>query len=274
MRQPILLTALALIAFAANSLLNRWALLDGITGPTSFAFVRLASGVVFLLLLLWWQTKTVQIKFRPKPAAALALYVIGFSLSYVSLATGIGALILFGGVQMTLFGMALWDRQTISPGRYAGAMISFVGLVYLLWPDGDFDVSLSGAVLMGGAAIGWGVYTWYGRGSQNPIQDTASNFVCATPIALIIYLFLPDSITSTAFALACLSGAMTSGAGYTIWYHVLPHLRATRAAVLQLTVPVIAALMGAVVLAEPLTLKFVISAAMVILGTGLAIRSA
>ncbi len=271
----LLLTSLVMIAFAANSVLNRMALVGDATGPASFALIRLASGAGFLLLLAGFRSGR-NVPWRAQGrfmgALTLALYVLGFSFAYVSLETGVGALILFGGVQITMFAGALIARENVPVARWAGAGIAFGGLVVLLWPTGGIAPDPVGAVLMVGAAIGWGVYSLLGRRVDDPMGSTAANFTLALPIGLAVFAIIPGEITSKGALLAVISGAVTSGAGYALWYSVLPRLAASVAAVAQLTVPVIAVAGGLVFLGEPVSIRFIVAAALVLAGIAISLR--
>jgi len=267
-----LLTALTMLAFAANSILNRMALAGGMIGPAGFALVRVVSGAVTLAVLVWAQDRRwadlTEVSW--KSAGALALYVLGFSHAYMWLGTGIGALILFGGVQVTMFAGALLVGER--PGRYrwAGAVMAFAGLVVLLAPSADTP-SISGAVLMTVAAVGWGVYSLYGRRVKRPLQATAANFLLVTPVALLAWVAVPDTvaITGAGVGLAILSGAVMSGLGYALWYSILPRLAVSSAAIAQLTVPVIATAGGLLLLAERPGPGFLVSSALVLGGVAL-----
>lgn len=260
-----LLTLLTMVAFAANSVLNRAALADGAAGPASFAALRLVSGAVALWLMvrlsgggLTWNGPR-----RRIGTASLALYMLGFSFAYVSIEAGPGALILFGGVQITMFIGALALGERIPLLRYLGAGVAFAGLMVLLWPAGGAAPDLVGSLLMLAAALGWGAYSLAGRGAKAPLADTAANFVLAAPIGLVAALLVQDNMTATGAALAITSGVVTSGMGYALWYAVLPRLDASLAAVAQLSVPVIAMLGGILFLGEMLSLRFVLAAALV-----------
>lgn len=262
----ILLTALTMLAFAANSILNRMALEDGSTGPAAFAAIRLVAGAVCLWALVAWRQGLIRPQWQAGGAASLALYVLGFSFAYVSLPAGVGALILFGGVQITMFAGALMLREPVPARRWAGAALAFAGLVWLLWPAAGTAPDPAGAALMAAAALGWGVYSLLGRGATNPLRATAGNFVFAAPLGLIVLALMPDSATARGALLAVISGAVTSGCGYALWYAVLPRLGSARAAVAQLTVPVIAAAGGLALLGEAISLRFALAAALVMAG--------
>ena len=268
-----LLTALVMFAFAANSLLNRLALADHAIGPGSFAAIRLGSGALVLLGLILLQQRRISLRGRVRAvgAASLLLYMLGFSYAYLSLPAGVGALTLFGGVQVTMFSAAILRNEQVPLQRWIGAAVAFAGLLWLLLPLGQGTVALSGAVLMAAAALGWGIYSLNGRKESNALAATTGNFVLAAPIAIAAMLLWPDEIPATAkgIVLAVLSGAVTSGLGYALWYNVLPRLQATAASVAQLTVPVIAFAGGALLLGEPLTLRFALGTILVLCGVAL-----
>ena len=267
-----LLTSLTMAAFAANSVLNRMALSGGSIGPADFALIRVLSGVVMLAVLVWWRDrKLVDLsEVSWKSAGALVLYVLGFSFGYITLSAGTGALILFGGVQVTMFSGALLAGERPSNTRWAGAGLAFLGLVWLLLPSA-YAPDPVGAALMAAAAFGWGIYSLYGRKVARPLQATAGNFLLAVPVVILVSLVFPDPKDPLfgGILLAVLSGAVTSGMGYALWYSILPRLEASLAAVAQLTVPVIAVLAGIIVLDEVPTFGFWVSAVLVLGGVGL-----
>jgi len=268
-----LLTSLTMVAFAANSLLNRAALVDGETGATAFAALRLISGALALALLVSTRSGLPSVWGRKRMigAGALALYVLGFSFAYVALDAGIGALILFGMVQLTMFSGGLWGGERPGPARWIGAALALAGLAWLVWP-GSAEAPMPRAVLlMALAGLGWGVYSLVGRGAQNPLGETAANFLCAAPVAVLIWLIWPDGVTLGGAILAILSGAITSGLGYALWYSLLPKLEASVAALAQLTVPVIAVAGGVTLLSEPVTLRLVLASAVILGGVAFGI---
>jgi drug/metabolite transporter (DMT)-like permease len=268
------LTSLVMVAFAANSILNRLALVGDDTGPASFALVRLAAGAVVLVALARARSGTIpwHSPARIWGALSLALYVLGFSFAYVTLEAGTGALILFGGVQITMFCGAVYLREPVPLMRWLGAGVAFGGLVVLFWPGGSAAPDIGGAILMAVAAFGWGIYSLLGHGADDPVGVSAANFAFAMPIAVLCYALVPHDITTRGLVLAIISGAITSGAGYALWYSVLPRLDSSVAAVAQLTVPLIAVAGGLVFLAEPLTWRFVIAAALVASGVVISLR--
>ena len=269
----ILLTALTLVAFAANSVLTRLALTGTGLGPGAFAAIRLASGAAVLMALVALRPRPAPrpLRIRLPGAAALALYVLGFSFAYVTLDAGLGALLLFGGVQITMFAGALVLREDIPPLRWIGAGIAFAGLAWILWPSGKSAPDPIGAALMLAAALGWGLYSLIGRKAGAPLATTAWSFTLALPAGLVAVWAAPGSLDAAGIGLAILSGAVTSGLGYALWYSVLPGLGATIAAVAQLTVPILAMAGGMLVLGEPLTPRFVLAAALVLGGVGLSL---
>jgi len=274
----LLLTALTMIAFAANSVLNRLALADAAIGPAGFAAIRLGSGAAALLLLIWLRGGGLKPTLRRGYGGTLgplmlALYVLGFSFAYVTLEAGVGALILFGGVQMTMFAGALLAREPLPANRWIGAGLAMAGLLYLLWPAGAQAPGLLGSVLMGLAAFGWGIYSLHGRKAIDPLAATAVNFALAAPFGVAALLFLPDALPIGLWGavLAIVSGVVTSAIGYALWYTVLPRLPASIAAVAQLTVPVIALGGGIAFLGESLSLRFIIACTLVLGGVAISV---
>lgn len=263
------LTALALVAFAGNSLLCRMALKHTAIDAASFTSVRLASGalVLGLVVALGTQGRTSGAGQRRLPwaagdwtsALALFVYAAGFSFAYVSLSAATGALLLFGVVQTTMIGWGLWRGERLQPLQWAGLATACAGLVWLLLP-GLATPSLAAGLLMGAAGLAWAVYTLRGRtAGGDATAVTAGNFIRATPLALGVSLLAPlagagaPRIDGAGLLLALASGALASGAGYAVWYTALRGLTATRAAILQLSVPALAAAGGALLLGERLT---------------------
>ncbi len=268
-----LLCLTALIAFAANSLLNRAALSGSEIGPAAFQAIRLISGALMLAaLVMVRRPAALAVRPDPKGVASLLLYMVGFSYAYVSLQTGTGALILFGGVQVVMFAGAILSGETLPARRWIGTGLGLAGLAILFLP-GATAPSPTGAGLMIAAAVGWGIYSLLGKTSDAPLEQTARNFIYAAPIGCLIWGLAPMemSANSTGVTLAIASGALASGVGYAIWYAVLPKLEASVAAIAQLTVPLIALAGGAAFLGEPLTLRFAIAAILILGGVVLAI---
>ena len=275
MSRLVALVALTMVAFAANSVLNRMALAGTATGPAAFAAIRLASGatVLGLLTLRRGGIQRLRRAVAPRNALALAVYMLGFSFAYVTLDAGIGALLLFGGVQITMFAGSVLAGDRIPLARWLGAGIAFLGLVTLLWPIGATAPPLTGAALMLAAAVGWGFYSLLGRGSRDPLAVTAGAFLLALAPALLVLGLAPGQVDGPGSALALVSGAVTSGLGYALWSSLLPRLASSVAAGVQLTVPVIAALAGALLLGETPGLRFALAAALVLGGVAVAIRA-
>lgn len=265
--QTIVLSAAAMLAFAANSVLCRLALDQAAIDPASFGSIRLVSGAVVLNLIFRFQSATpLAAKWDWRAAIMLFAYVACFSFAYLALSTGTGALILFGAVQLTMIGSGLWSGERLSVVGWLGVALAIAGLVYLLSP-GITAPPLFGATLMAAAGIAWGAYSLRGRRVVNPLAATARNFTLAAPCALVLSLIFAASahVTAAGVGLALVSGALTSGVGYVIWYAALPRLTAVRAATVQLSVPLIATVGGILFVGESLTPRLAI-AAVVILG--------
>jgi drug/metabolite transporter (DMT)-like permease len=248
----IALTSLAMIAFAGNSLLCRAALKDTGIDATSFTTIRLVSGAVTLWLVARMRRGTYTGKGNWLSALALFTYAAGFSFAYVNLPAATGALLLFGAVQATMIGHGIWAGERLLRLQLVGMLLAGGGLVGLLLP-GLTAPPLFGSVLMLGAGVAWGVYSLRGKGAGDPTRVTAGNFLRATPIAVALsVLMLNDaSLDKAGFLYALASGALASGLGYAVWYTALPALKATSAATVQLSVPVIAGFGGIVFLGEP-----------------------
>ncbi|MCW1932686.1 DMT family transporter [Pararhodobacter zhoushanensis] len=261
------LSALVMVAFAANSLLNRAAVGGGLIEALPFALIRVTAGALVLAALARaWPGRA-----NLLPALWLTLYLVGFSLAYRALDSGIGALILFAGVQVTMLAGAVMGGEQPPARRFWGAGLALAGLAGLLLPGADAVPALPPALLMGAAALGWGLYSLAGRRAADPLQATAANFLLATP--MVALACLPAGLGDIApmgWVLAIVSGAVTSGLGYALWYAVLPQLGAARAAAAQLTVPVIALAAGAMLMGERLSSGAVLACAVVLAGVALA----
>lgn len=274
----IALTAVAMVAFAANSVLNRMAVGAGLMDPVGFAVVRLGAGALMLALVLALRGArggAVWAGWRGRGAgvAGLLVYLFGFSLAYLSLDAGVGALILFGAVQVTMFAGAVLARETVPRQRWLGAGLAFLGLVVLMAPGSAAVPSVLAGGAMAVAGVGWGIYSLAGRGARDALGATAWNFVLAVPVAVGVALVLGADhlvITAGGLWLAVVSGAVTSGLGYALWYGVVPQLGAARAGVAQLTVPLIAAAGGALLIGEGVSLRFAVAAVLVLGGVALA----
>ena len=273
-----ILCALTMLAFAANSLLNKLALTGGDTGPAAFAAIRLGAGATVLgtLVLLAGTGGTARLRagMRAGHAGALAAYMLGFSFAYVTLDAGLGALILFGAVQVTMFAGGLAAGDAIPRRRWLGAALAMAGLAWLLWPVGAGAPPLGGAALMTVAGVGWGIFSLKGRGGRDPLATMAGSFLLALPAALVALVLVGgDGVDTRGAVLAVLSGGVTSGLGYAAWYRVLPRIASSAAAVLQLSVPVIAMAGGVALLGETIGLRAVLAAAVVLGGVALAVTA-
>ena len=256
-----MLTATAMVAFAANSLLCRLALAPDLIDPASFATLRVASAAATLGLVglpHWRRSEGLAIDL--KAVASLGLYMVTFTYAYVSLAAGTGALILFGTVQLTMFVTALRAGESFPPVAWLGLSIAMAGLIYLVSP-GLAAPDPIGAALMTVAGIGWGGYSLRGRHAANALTSSATNFWLTLPVVLIVSVIMRESahVTAAGAGFALASGIAASGFGYVIWYAALKHLRATTAATVQLSAPVIAAFGGVLLLNEAVTLRLVLA---------------
>ncbi len=275
-QRTLVLTALAMVAFAANSVLCRLALREGAIDAASFTAVRLVSGAVALGLILLLRDRSVKAmaaQGNQGSALALFVYAAGFSLAYVELATGTGALLLFGAVQATMIGIGLYRGERLAPLQWLGLMLALAGLVALLLP-GATAPPLAAAALMLVAGAAWGVYSLRGKGAADATAVTAGNFLRALiwllPLALFVW---PAQWPQGAgMVYAVLSGALASGAGYAIWYLALRGLVSSTAATVQLSVPVLAALAGVLWLDEAFTLRLLLASAAILGGIALVIR--
>jgi drug/metabolite transporter (DMT)-like permease len=268
------LTVLALIAFAANSVLCRLALGESAIDPASYTAIRLVTGAVTLWIIAGLHRTH---SFGESggswiSAAMLFLYAVTFSFAYTSLSAGTGALILFAAVQITMIAVGLYIGERPELSEWFGLFIAIAGLIYLVSP-GITAPSTAGSILMATAGIAWGVYSLRGRRANDPVGATTANFLRTVPFAVGIGLaWLPTlTITPMGFLWAALSGSITSAVGYVIWYAALRGLTATRAAIVQLAVPVLAAVGGIAVLSEAISVRLVISAVVILGGVGLSL---
>ncbi len=271
----LLLTALTMCAFAANSILNRLAIDSGASDPASFAVFRVMSGaaVLWALVLLRGVALPLRSRRRIVGAGSLSLYMIGFSLAYLTLDAGLGALILFAVVQITMFAVGAIMGATPTMRQVAGAGIALAGLTFVLWPSGSVQVDALGAGLMVAAGLCWAVYSLAGRSEPDALAGTAANFVVALPITGLVLVGMGGNwhMTGLGYLLAALSGGVTSGLGYALWYRVLPQLSPSVAAVVQLSVPVIAIVGGVVLLGEVAGPRLMAGTALVLGGIALAV---
>jgi drug/metabolite transporter (DMT)-like permease len=292
-----LYTITALIAFAANSLLCRMALADGAIDAWNFTAIRLLSGAACLGLIMTAQAhylrrnslkrtslkrtdlKRTDLKqtgnFDPAAltdkgdwlsAISLVVYALCFSVAYQALDTGTGALILFAVVQLTMIGWGIYNKEPLNRIQWLALLIALIGFVYLMLPSAATP-SLSGALMMAISGAAWGIYSIRGKTCVSPLRTTGFNFLrslVAVPILALIGMSYLSTISMTGVMLAVASGAIASGIGYSIWYVAMPLLKTTQSAVVQLCVPVLAALMGVVFLSEQLTLEFIIASSVIL----------
>jgi drug/metabolite transporter (DMT)-like permease len=268
-----LLTFFAMLAFASNSLLCRVALTETSIDAASFTSLRLASGALILLVILRLRRVGVTSGGSWPMAAMLSAYAVFFSFAYRDLTAATGALLLFGGVQLTMMGYGLWAGERLRGAKLLGVVVAVAGLIGLLLP-GLAAPPPHAALLMLGAGAAWGVYSLLGRDAGDPIAATGGNFLRAVPFAALLALAATghESVDRMGVLYAVVSGAVTSGLGYVLWYAALPGLRATSAATIQLSVPAIAAIGGAVLLAEPITARLLLASVAILGGIALTIH--
>ncbi|MEZ8312092.1 DMT family transporter [Vibrio splendidus] len=292
--QTVIITFITLVAFAANSVLCRWALMDQTIDPLSFSIVRIISGALTLLILLTLSShsksreelvnndKSVETKlklpFQFTSILSLLVYMFGFSFAYLELGAGLGALVLFVAVQFTMIAAHLLAGNRMSLLEWCGCLLSVSGLVYLLMPtDSTSSPDITSIILMALAGVGWGIYTLAGKKSTNALQSTTANFAFSSLVILVLVsllLVIPNvasqiSITEQGLIYAILSGSVASGVGYSLWYYVVKKLDTVVASIAQLSVPVIATLGGVLLLSEPVTMQFIISSTVILLGISL-----
>ncbi len=266
----IFLTSLAMIAFGGNSLLCRVALKNSSIDAASFTTIRLISGAVILWLITRGGHGAVVGRGNWPSACALFAYAAGFSFAYTTLSAATGALLLFGAVQITMIGHGIRKGERLSRGEFLGLVVALGGLVGLLLP-GLSAPPLSGSLMMLGSGVAWGIYSLRGRGTGDPARVTAGNFLRAVPLAAAVSVMTAGDATpdTAGFCYALLSGGVASGAGYALWYRVLPGLKVTSAGTVQLAVPVIAAVGGIIFLGENVTLRLVMASVAILGGIAL-----
>ncbi|MEL4454545.1 DMT family transporter [Lutimonas vermicola] len=272
--QTVIYTFLALSAFAANSVICRLALKEKAIDPGLFTGIRLISGASVLAILVFLSRgdRSSYSKGSWVSGFVLFLYAAAFSYAYITLETGTGALIIFGSVQITMIAYSLLSGYKMSVWEWLGVFLSIAGFVYLMLPDAKTP-SVSGFVLMTISGVSWGLYSIRGRDSKNPLNETAFNFLRATPFLMLLLFFIAkDANASTkGILLALLSGTITSGIGYTIWYMALKELSSIQASIVQLFVPVLAAIGGVIFVGELISSKLIIASLMILGGVFLLI---
>ncbi len=271
----IFFTTIVLLFFASNSLLVKYALLYNYADAYSLTFLRLLSGALVLVALVYIKEKKIGISFKQNRLSSLMLfaYAIFLSYSYLNLDAGLGALILFAAVQLTILLYSLIKKEDVNLQKILGIIISFLGLVYLLYPSESFTLSLYHVVLMIISGIAWGAYTLLGKNTSNATRHTMDNFVKATLLCLISFIVLmPEiNITSNGILLAFISGGITSALGYALWYYILPQMQSITSGVVQLLAPPITIFISVLLLGELLTFKLIISTCIILIGIFLAI---
>ena len=290
--QTVIVTFITLVAFAANSVLCRWALMDQTIDPLSFSIVRILSGALTLLILLTLSSKSKRVlansttsvytkfksQFQFTSILSLLVYMFGFSFAYLELGAGLGALVLFVAVQFTMIAAHLFSGNRMSLIEWSGCLLSVAGLVYLLMPTNSTQApDLVSIILMSLAGVGWGIYTLAGKKSSNALQSTTANFGFSSLVILAgisVLTVIPNalsqvSITEQGLIYAVVSGSVASGVGYSLWYYVVKKLNTVVASIAQLSVPVIATLGGVLLLSEPVTMQFIISSTVILLGISL-----
>ncbi len=274
--KTLILTTCAMVAFAANSIFCRYALGGNLIDASSFTIIRIGSGALLLAIIAFISKKGFK---NPNPGrnkwvmpVMLTIYALFFSYAYISLSAGTGALILFGAVQATMIISGWLSGERMNTIQFTGLFMAVSGLVYLVLP-GLKSPSPFGAFLMTIAGIAWGIYSLLGKTSKDPVATTSYNFIYSTPIVLMagIIIFKPIEISFNGAVAAILSGTIASGTGYVIWYTALKGLTSMRAAIVQLTVPVIAAIAGLIFLSETLSLRLIIASTIILLGVGMAL---
>ena len=272
----VLIIFTALLFFAANSLLARGALLHNDIDAYSFTFLRLLSGAIVLVILLYVKEKKISLHVNKNWLSSfmLFLYAICFSYAYINLNAGVGALILFAIVQLTLIVFAFFYKEKISIQKIMGLAIAFAGLVYLLYPRQNFDLSFVHALLMVLSGLGWGVYTILGKNSTNATLHTADNFLKSIVYLVIFFFLFVHSVhaDTKGIILALFSGGITSALGYALWYYILPKISVMTSGALQLLVPPIAIFLSIFLLGEPLSTTLVISTIVILSGIFITIK--
>lgn len=272
-----LYTLVALIAFAANSLLCRMALAQGYIDAWNFTIIRLVSGAVCLGLIMAVYTYNLKRKGALNDAIlsdtgswrssiSLLVYALCFSIAYIELDTGTGALILFSAVQLTMIGWGIYKKEQLSKLQWGAFFVALAGFVYLMLPSAAVP-SLLGASLMALSGVAWGVYSIRGKACVSPLRATAFNFIrslVAIPVLLLVAIGYLKTVSMQGVLLACASGAIASGIGYSIWYVAMPLLKSTQAAVVQLCVPALAAIAGMLFLSEQVTVEFIIASSLIL----------
>jgi len=266
-----ILTVLTLIAFGLNSILCRLALANGSIDAATFTLIRLATGAVSLAILSFGLRRRLPLGNGSWLSGVLLFtYAAAFSFAYLNLTAGTGGLILFASVQFTMIGIGICKGERPSAREWVGLVVAQAGLIVLVAP-GLHAPAPWAALLMALAGMAWGLYSLRGRSAKDPALATGDNFLRSVPFAVAVFALSKAHATPSGIALAAVSGAVTSGLGYVLWYSVLPHLTATRAAISQLAVPALVAIIGVLVLSEQIHPRFLIASTMMLGGVAMAV---
>jgi drug/metabolite transporter (DMT)-like permease len=271
------LICLTLFFFATSSVLARAALINNSIDPFSFTFFRLFFGALTLLIILFIKEKRLNISLTKNwhTSFMLFIYAICFSYAYINLDAGLGALILFAIVQLTIIIAALIKKESIDFKKGLGVSIAFVGLIYLLYPSKGFEISIYHSILMMIAGVAWGLYTIFGKKSLNATLNTADNFTKSLLFLLIFFAFFVHSVNISSYGvtLAFISGGITSSLGYLLWYYLLPNMKIVTSGILQLLIPPLAIFLGVMFLHENLSLKLILSTIIILSGILIYLKS-
>lgn len=271
-----ILIFIALLFLATNSILCKMAISTQNIDAFSFTFLRILSGSFLLLSVYFFKNKNLKFSFKKNWLSSfmLFLYAICFSYSYINMFAGIGTLILFAVVQISMILIALFYKEKLTINKFLGVLVAFGGLAFLLYPKEDFSISLFHTFLMVISGIAWAVYSVIGKSSTNALLNTTDNFFKATIFAIIFMLFFINEFKFDLYTsfLAILSGSVTSGLGYLIWYEVLPKIQITTASILQLIVPILAIFLSVIILDEKFSFELGISTFIILFGIFLALK--
>lgn len=267
---------IALLFLSANSILARVAISTQNIDAFTFTFLRIFSGAILLLIIYFYKNKNLKLNFKKNWLSSfmLFLYAICFSYSFINMYAGIGTLILFAVVQLSMILIALFYKEKLTSNKIFGVLIAFSGLVYLLYPKEDFSISFFHAFLMIIAGISWGVYSVIGKKSTNATYNTTDNFLKASIFTIIFGVLFVDffKVDLFTFFIAITSGMITSALGYLIWYEVLPKIEIFTASILQLLVPIIAIFLSLIILDEKVSFELIVSTFIILLGIFIALK--
>ena len=276
--QIFILISISLLFLSANSILCKMAISTQNIDAYSFTFLRIFSGAIFLLLIYFYKNKNLKLNLKTNWLSSfmLFLYAICFSFSYINIFAGIGTLILFAVVQLSMILIAIFYKEKLTVNKIVGISLAFVGLIYLLYPKEDFSISFFHTFLMIISGIAWAIYSVIGKSSTNALINTTDNFFKAFIFVVIFMIFFIDSFKLDFYTsvLAIFSGAITSALGYLIWYEVLPKIEILTASILQLIVPIIAIFLSVILLDEALSFELVVSTFLILLGIFIALKKA